>query len=172
MPADSRIILDVAVLCQLYENPKPHWLPAHTGRDLIEKEVRRLRCGRSVVQIFRADKRQHAIPAVSARASGIRETKCGHCIIRFPCKARRYRLGRLDECQRGGMLAKELLDGVRVWTGRIRRDQSVEEFQKLLHGARWEAVHRVRHYVGVNVLSEMKANREAARTGILRVIVS
>src|SRR5215831_7941368 len=82
------------------------------------------------------------------------------------------RLRRLDECQRGGMLAKVLLDGVRMWPGRIRGNQGVDEFQKLIRGARWEAVHRMRHNVGMNVLSEMEANREAARTGILRVIVS
>ena len=57
------------------------------------------------------------------------------------------------------MLAKELLDGVRVWSGRIRGDQGVDEFQKLIRGARGEAVHRVRNNVGVSVLSEMKANR-------------
>src|SRR5215471_16214846 len=68
------------------------------------------------------------------------------------------------------MLAKKLFEGVRVWSGRIR-DQGVDKLQKLIRGARREAVHRVRHNVRVNMLSEMKANCEAARAGILWVIV-
>ena len=69
------------------------------------------------------------------------------------------------------MLAKKLLDDVQVWSDQIDSDQGVDKLQKLICGPRREAVHRVRHNVGVNVLSEMKPNREAARTGILRVIV-
>src|SRR5262249_3411186 len=69
------------------------------------------------------------------------------------------------------MLTKKLFDGVWMWPGRIRSDEGIDEFQKLLHSARREPVHRVRHNIGVNVLRQMKANRETARTGVLRVIV-
>src|SRR5262249_18711551 len=50
-------------------------------------------------------------------------------------------------------------------------DHGVEEFQKLVRSAYGEAVHRVPYNVSMNVLSEMKTNREAARAGILCVIV-
>src|SRR5215471_6732189 len=46
-PADGRIIRDVALLCQLNEDAKPNRVAGHTCRDLIQKEVRRLRRGPS-----------------------------------------------------------------------------------------------------------------------------
>jgi hypothetical protein len=69
------------------------------------------------------------------------------------------------------MRAKELLDCIRVRTRRVGRNQCIEELQQPFHRARRKVVDRMPDDVGVNVLAKVKAHRNAARTGTLRVVV-
>jgi acetylglutamate kinase len=69
------------------------------------------------------------------------------------------------------MRAKELLDGIRVRSGRVGRNQRIEELQEPFRGARREAVDRMTDDVGMNMLAKVEANRKAARAGTLRVVV-
>ena len=69
------------------------------------------------------------------------------------------------------MGAQELLDGIRMWSGRISGNQSVEEFQKFFRGARGEGVDRMGHDVGMNVLGKVEADGATARARILLIVI-
>jgi hypothetical protein len=69
------------------------------------------------------------------------------------------------------MCAKELLDRIRVRPLGVGGDHRIEELDEPLGGADREVVDRVTDDVGVDVFAEVKANRKAARTGTLRVVV-
>src|SRR5258705_9578424 len=97
--------------------------------------------------------------------------ECGYREKRLPGKAGRNGLRDLNKPHSRGMRAKKLLDGIGVRPFGVGGNQCIEELHEALRGARREAVDRMTDDVGVNMLSEVEANREAARAGTLRIVI-
>jgi hypothetical protein len=80
-------------------------------------------------------------------------------------------LSAMDKPHRRRMRAEEALDRIRVRSGRVGGAQCVQELEEPIGGAHREVVDGMCDDVGVDMLGKVKADRDAARSAALRVVV-
>src|SRR6185369_4360249 len=158
-PTDSGIIDGVAVLSQLNNDAKLNGLLRYALLEFVEEEIWSLRGRCRVIEIFVSRHRQHSIPPVAAYAVRVGEPESRYREKRLLPKARRNRLGSLHKRQSRRMLAKELLNGVRVRPSPIGGNQRIEKLQESFRSARGEGVDRMSDDVRMNMLGKVEADR-------------
>src|SRR5215471_19067342 len=170
-PADRGIVDRVAVLGQLHGYPKPDGFPGNALLDLVKEGVWPARGAFGLAEVFVTGDRQHPVAPKAALTIRIGKSEGGDREKRLAGKAGRNGLRDLNKSHRRGMRGKELLDGVRVRPGRVGGNHCIQKLDERLGGAHREVVDRMTDDVGVDMLGKVKANREAARAGTLRIVV-
>src|SRR5262249_12068351 len=99
--------------------------------------------------------RYNPIPAVAREPVLVDKSEGCHAEVVFLCKTCRIWLGCLREGQRGRVCSEK-----RGWIASCHGSQQIEE---LLASSCREAVRRMAHDVGVNVIREVETDREASR---------
>src|SRR5215467_12818855 len=106
--------------------------------------------------------RYNPIPPVAREPVLVDKSESCHAEIGFLCKACRIWLGCLREGQRGRVCSKK--------RRRIASYHGSQQIEELLASSGREAVGRVAHDVGVNVIGEVETDRESSRIRIGSIV--
>jgi hypothetical protein len=154
-PMNGRVIHNVALTGDLYQDVEPDGARRDALRKFFEKIVGILALGGSVVEMLDAGSRRNVVASVPRHAILVDKAERRDAEKGFSRKADGVRLGRLNEREGGRMCAEEGLNGSWGTGGLAARGRGTQEFEELLAGSNREAVGGMADDVGLGSLSGM-----------------
>lgn len=160
-PMDGRIIHDVTIECGLYVDIELDGSCGDAASQLFQQIISVLGFCGCIVEMRDACLRHNAIPAVTREPLLVDEPEGRHAEIRLLRKARRAWLRRLYKGERSRVRSQKC---------RGIAGCQAEEIEKFLASSGGKAICRVAYDVGVNMLVQMKTDRESVGIRIRRIV--
>src|SRR5262249_2030664 len=130
----------IAVVCDLHDDAEGDRPARQALWKLLHQEAGRSLRGIGSAEMLGSGGGTNAEAAVAVAAVMVRGPERRQGEERLSGEARRYRLGGLDELERLGMRAEELLDGRRLGRTRAARSDGAKQLEEIFAGPNRESV--------------------------------